>query len=112
MLTAVALLLTLILPAYVVMIRWPSPPVVYGAVALLSALLGFCAGPTLIAITESLPKASRSGALGTLYAVSLAVFGRQHPVHDQMADRCHRQRPGPRLVHGRRLGPSAPRPWC
>jgi len=75
MLTAVALLLVLILPAYVVMIRWPSPLVVYGAVALLSALLGFCAGPTLIAITESLPKASRSAALGTLYAVSLALFG-------------------------------------
>jgi len=75
MLTAVALLLALILPAYAVMIRWPSPLIVYGAVALLSALLGFCAGPTLIAITESLPKASRSSAIGTLYAVSLAIFG-------------------------------------
>jgi len=75
MLTAVALLLVLTLPAYAIMIRWPNPLVVYGAVALLSALLGFCAGPTLIAITESLPKTSRSGALGTLYAVSLAVFG-------------------------------------
>ena len=75
MLTAVALLLALILPAYLAMIHWPSPLVVYGGVALLSALLGFCAGPTLVAITESLPRASRSGAIGTLYAVSLSLFG-------------------------------------
>ena len=75
MLTAVAALLVLAVPAYAVMIRWPNPWVVYGAVALLSALLGFCAGPALIAITESLPIATRSRGLGALYAVATAVFG-------------------------------------
>jgi len=75
MLTAVAILLVLTVPAYIAMIRWPGPWVVYGAVALLSAVLGFCSGPSLIAITESLPRASRSGALGTLYAVGLSLFG-------------------------------------
>jgi MFS family permease len=75
MVTSVTLLILLTIPAYIVMVRWPSPLMVFGAVALLSAVLGFCAGPALVSITESLPKSGRSSAVGTLYAVALAIFG-------------------------------------
>jgi MFS family permease len=75
MLTAVVLMLLLTIPLYGAMIRWPSVGVIYGAMAALSILNGFFSGPALIGITETLPKAVRSGGLGTLYAVAMATFG-------------------------------------
>jgi MFS family permease len=75
MLTAVVLMLLLTIPLYAAMIRWPSVWVIYGAMATMSILNGFFSGPALIGITETLPKAVRSGGLGTLYAVAMATFG-------------------------------------
>jgi MFS family permease len=75
MLTAVVLMMLLTVPAYMAMIRWPGVWVIYGAMAGLSILNGFFSGPALIAVTESLPQAIRSSALGTLYAVTMATFG-------------------------------------
>jgi MFS family permease len=75
MLTAITLMALLTVPAYVLMIRFPSVIVIYGAMASLSILNGFFSGPALTAITETLPKGVRSGALGTLYAVVMATFG-------------------------------------
>jgi hypothetical protein len=43
--------------------------------AALSILNGFFSGPSLTAVTEALPKAIRSGVLGTLYAVAMSSFG-------------------------------------
>jgi MFS family permease len=62
-------------PAFLMMVRAPSVWTLWGATALLSALLSFMSGPALITITESLPRGVRSGALGTLYAVAIAGFG-------------------------------------
>ena len=56
----------------------PTPPghaAVLAVMAIMGVLNGFFAGPSLIAITESLPRAVRSGGLGTLYAVAMATFG-------------------------------------
>jgi MFS family permease len=75
MLTAVILMLLLTVPAFAAMIHWPSVWVIYGALAMLSVFNGFFSGPALISITESLPVAVRSSSLGTLYAVTMAVFG-------------------------------------
>ena len=75
MLGAVVMLVLLLIPAYMVMIKLPSVAVVYGAIAILAVLQAFLTAPALITITESLPKAVRSGALAIIYAVATSVFG-------------------------------------
>ncbi|MDB5480758.1 MAG: transporter [Caulobacteraceae bacterium] len=75
MLTAAGLMLLLVIPAYVVMTRSPNVLAIFGVMAVLAVLNGFFSTPALVAITEGLPKAVRSGALGTLYAVAMATFG-------------------------------------
>ena len=47
----------------------------FGAAAILEIPLCLSASSVLIAVTESLPARIRSGALATLYAVAVAVFG-------------------------------------
>jgi MHS family citrate/tricarballylate:H+ symporter-like MFS transporter len=71
---AVALVLILV-PAYLLMTEFKSAPVVFGAMGILAALQAFFATPALVAVTESLPKAVRSGALAIIYAVAVSVFG-------------------------------------
>jgi MFS family permease len=75
MLTASLLMMALAVPGYALMVRFPTLPVICGVMATLSVLNGFFAGPSLIAITEGLPPAVRSSALGTLYALVMATFG-------------------------------------
>jgi len=75
MLGAVVILVLLLVPSYMVMIKVPSVGVVYGAIAILAVLQAFLTAPALITITESLPKAVRSGALAIIYAVATSVFG-------------------------------------
>jgi MHS family citrate/tricarballylate:H+ symporter-like MFS transporter len=75
MLGAVVILVLLLVPAYMVMIKLPSVAVVYGVIAILAILQAFLTAPALITITESLPKAVRSGALAIIYAVATSVFG-------------------------------------
>jgi MFS transporter, MHS family, citrate/tricarballylate:H+ symporter len=75
MLGAVVILVLLLVPAYMMMINLPSVAVVYGAIAILAVLQAFLTAPALITITESLPKAVRSGALAIIYAVATSVFG-------------------------------------
>jgi MHS family citrate/tricarballylate:H+ symporter-like MFS transporter len=52
-----------------------SVSVVYGASAILAVLQAFLTTPALVTVTESLPKAVRSGSLATIYAVAAAVSG-------------------------------------
>jgi MFS transporter, MHS family, citrate/tricarballylate:H+ symporter len=75
MLGAVVALVLLLVPAYMAMTRLRSLPVVYGAIAVLAVLQAFLTAPALITVTESLPKAVRSGALAILYAVAVSIFG-------------------------------------
>jgi MFS transporter, MHS family, citrate/tricarballylate:H+ symporter len=75
MLGAVVILVMLLVPSYMAMTRARSVPVVYGAIAILAVLQAFLAAPALITVTESLPKAVRSGALAIIYAVACSVFG-------------------------------------
>jgi predicted MFS family arabinose efflux permease len=75
MLGAVVILVLLLVPAYMAMTKLRTAPVVYGASAILAVLQAFFTAPALIAVTESLPKAVRSGALGIIYSVSASVFG-------------------------------------
>jgi hypothetical protein len=75
MLTACLLMMVLAVPGYALMIRFPSFAVICGVMAVMSMLNGFFATPTLISITEGLPPAIRSSALGILYALVMATFG-------------------------------------
>jgi predicted MFS family arabinose efflux permease len=75
MLGTVVILLPLLIPAYMAMTEMRSVTVVYGASAILAVLQNFLIAPALIIVTESLPKAVRSGALGVIYAVAASVFG-------------------------------------
>jgi MHS family citrate/tricarballylate:H+ symporter-like MFS transporter len=75
MLGAALILVLLLIPAYLVMTELKSAPVVFAAMGILAALQAFFAVPALVTVTESLPKAVRSGALAIIYAVAVAVFG-------------------------------------
>jgi MFS transporter, MHS family, citrate/tricarballylate:H+ symporter len=75
MLCAVALLLMLVLPSYLVMNRLHSVLSLYAATAILSALTIFISVGALVTIAEALPIAARSSGLATLYAVAIAIFG-------------------------------------
>lgn len=75
MLGTVVILLLLLVPAYMTMTGLRSVTVVYGASAILAILQNFLIAPALIIVTESLPKAVRSGALSVIYAVAASVFG-------------------------------------
>lgn len=68
-------MLVLTLPSFVAMTERPSVWVVYTAIAILSALQALIASMVMLAISESLPRDSRSGAFGIIYAVGAAVFG-------------------------------------
>jgi MFS transporter, MHS family, citrate/tricarballylate:H+ symporter len=75
MLGAVVILVLLLVPAYMVMTEFKSAPVVFSAMGILAALQAFLANPALVTVTESLPKAVRSGALAIIYAVAVSLFG-------------------------------------
>lgn len=68
-------LLLLVVPCYYALVSWQSAWLVYGVTALLSGLMGIFYVPAFAGVVESLPQASRSGAVAILYAVAGAVFG-------------------------------------
>jgi MFS family permease len=75
MLSAAAGILILIGPLYLGMIELRSLPMVLGATAVLAGLQGLFTPAALTAIVESLPKSQRSRGVGTVYALSTAIFG-------------------------------------
>jgi len=75
MLGTVVILVLVLIPAYMEITRLPSVPVLYGITGALAILQAFLTGPALVTVTESLPKAVRSGALAIIYALSTSVFG-------------------------------------
>ncbi len=75
MLGAVVILALVLVPAYRAMIALHSTRVVYGVIAILGILQAFLTAPALVAVTESLPKAVRSGSLAILYAVAISLCG-------------------------------------
>jgi MFS transporter, MHS family, citrate/tricarballylate:H+ symporter len=75
MLGAAVLLLVLVIPSYIAMIRLHSATVVYAATAVLGMLSASFGTLAIVTITESLPKAARSGSLSILYAVTISIFG-------------------------------------
>jgi MFS family permease len=75
MLSAVALLVLLVVPGFMVMVHRPSAACVYAVTALLAVGEALATGPALITITELLPASVRSAGLGAIYAVAATVLG-------------------------------------
>lgn len=75
MIAATALLFVCTVPAFLLLSHVRSGPALFAMVAVLTSSLAFAVGPMIVTVTESMPKRVRSGALATIYAVSIAVFG-------------------------------------
>jgi len=69
------MLLAIALPAFWYMDLVRSPVALYSAAFTLSALAALATTANLVAVTESLPKASRAGWLSLVYALAISVFG-------------------------------------
>ncbi|HEX7657707.1 MAG TPA: MFS transporter [Sphingomonas sp.] len=69
------LLIVLTIPAFLVIVHFRNGTALLAMTALLSILMSLTMCPALTLFTESLPARVRAGALGTVYALSIAVFG-------------------------------------
>ena len=63
------------IPAFLVMAQYRNAAALYSMTALLALLMGLLTPASVTLFTESLPARIRAGALGTVYAVSIAIFG-------------------------------------
>jgi MHS family citrate/tricarballylate:H+ symporter-like MFS transporter len=63
------------IPGFMVMAQTHLTFVIYAATFAMSAIGTLISVPAITLIAESLPKASRAGALAILYAATIAVFG-------------------------------------
>ena len=65
----------LFVPVYALMLAHPPLPVLYAALAVQGIPGGIAGGAILVSIAESFRPAMRSFAVGTIYALTIAVFG-------------------------------------
>jgi len=70
-----ATMMLLALPSYLVISHFRTATALFAASALLAVLQALGGGPMTTWMTESLPPSIRSGAMGVIYSVSIAVFG-------------------------------------
>jgi MFS family permease len=70
-----ALLLVSILPCFWVIDHFRNVWAFYGAESVMVILAALSAVPIIVTITESLPKSIRSGAVATIYAFAISIFG-------------------------------------
>ena len=75
MLVSAILLLVLIIPAFWMIVHFQSTAMLYAMIALVSIPFAFVTPPILVMLTESLPARIRSGAVATVYAFAISIFG-------------------------------------
>jgi MFS family permease len=73
--TAWASLFVVGIPAFFLMARYQNAAALFSMTALLAMIMGFLTPASVTLFTEALPARIRAGALGTVYAVSIAIFG-------------------------------------
>ena len=73
--TGFSLTFLLVLPSFWIINRQPPVIAVYSIMGLLALLFGIGIPPIIVALTEALPKAIRSGVVATAYAFAISVFG-------------------------------------
>ncbi|HEY5337530.1 MAG TPA: MFS transporter [Rhizomicrobium sp.] len=64
-----------VLPGFYLVSMFRNATTLYVVTAVMSALQCWGGGPTLTTITETLPRRVRSGGVGLIYAVAIAIFG-------------------------------------
>jgi MFS transporter, MHS family, citrate/tricarballylate:H+ symporter len=69
------LLILLAVPSFLVIVHFRSGTALLTMTALMSILLALYSSPAITLFTESLPARVRAGAMGTVYALSIAIFG-------------------------------------
>ena len=75
MIGAYGLLCLVGLPCFMAMAHFRTPAVLYACVALMASLLALGLPPIITQVGESLPVRMRSGGIGIIYAVAIAIFG-------------------------------------
>ncbi|HEX4533560.1 MAG TPA: MFS transporter [Rhizomicrobium sp.] len=69
------IMMLLAVPAYLIIAHFRTATALFAASAVLSVLQGLGGGPITTWMTESLPPSLRSGGIGVIYSVSIAIFG-------------------------------------
>jgi MFS family permease len=69
------LLAIVAVPLFWLIVRYRDAQMLFLGSAFISTMLGIGGTPVVTAITESIPPRIRSGAMGTIYALSISVFG-------------------------------------
>lgn len=64
-----------VLPAFWMIGHFHTTLAFYAAVGWLAVIFNIALGPVIVMLTETLPKSVRSGAVSTIYAVAIAIFG-------------------------------------
>ena len=75
MIVPTILLIVSIFPCYWVIGHFRSTFALYGAETVMVIFAGIAQIPVLIALTEQIPKALRSGAVAIVYALAISIFG-------------------------------------
>jgi MFS family permease len=75
MVTSMALLTLAVPPSFMVMVAMKTGAALLGASALMVILLSIAMPAMFISLLENLPAATRSGGIGTLYALAISIFG-------------------------------------
>lgn len=68
-------LIVLAIPAFLVIVHFRTGFALLTMTAVMAALLALYSAAAITLFTESLPARVRAGAMGTVYAVSIAIFG-------------------------------------
>ena len=69
------LLILLVVPAFLTIVHFRTGIALLSMTALMAALLNLYSASAITLFTESLPARVRAGAMGTVYALSIAIFG-------------------------------------
>lgn len=69
------LTLVSVMPVFWAINRFPSVPMLYAGMGYIATLFAIATPPVIIGLTEALPKRIRSGAVATIYAFAIAIFG-------------------------------------
>ncbi|MDE1939600.1 MAG: MFS transporter [Alphaproteobacteria bacterium] len=75
MILPTVLMLLSILPAFWLISHYPSVLTLYAAMGGLMLLFALSSPPIIVSLTESLPARIRSGAVATVYAFAISIFG-------------------------------------
>jgi len=75
MLTSTCIMIVITIPAFLLLNAVPAGPMLIALASILTMVFAMGVGVAVMTISEALPARIRSGAMATLYAVAIAIFG-------------------------------------